>query len=67
MSGFRISYPSLNDPGDNIALDFRNTVPIAAFPSTLVISRSGRITGRVIGAVTYPGPKRLIEMAAQPG
>jgi thiol-disulfide isomerase/thioredoxin len=67
-SDFRISYPSLNDPGDNLALDFRNTVPPAGIPTTLVISRSGRITARVIGNVTYTGLKGLIKRAAaQPG
>lgn len=67
-STYRISYPSLNDPSDGIALDFHNTIPIAAFPSTLVISRDGRIAGRIIGATTY---HELISMitktAAQPG
>jgi thiol-disulfide isomerase/thioredoxin len=67
-SDFRISYPSLNDPGDTIALDFRDTVPPAGIPTTLVISRSGRIAARVIGPVTYPGLKSLIQrVAAQPG
>ena len=68
MSDFRISYPSLNDPSDNLALDFRNTVPPAAIPTTLVISRSGRITARVIGGATYNGLKTLIQRAAaEPG
>jgi thiol-disulfide isomerase/thioredoxin len=57
---FDISYPSLNDPGDLIALDFRSTVPPAGIPTTLVISRGGRIAARVIGAVTYPGLRTLI-------
>ncbi len=64
MSDFRISYPSLNDPSDLIALDFRNTVPPSGIPTTLVLSRSGRITARVIGQVTYTGLKNLIERAA---
>ena len=68
MSNFRISYPSLNDPSDNLALDFRNTVPPAGIPTTLVISRSGRITARVIGEATYDGLKTLVQRAAaEPG
>ena len=68
MSNFRISYPSLNDPSDNLALDFRNTVPPAGIPTTLVISRSGRITARVIGEATYNGLKTLVQRAAaEPG
>ncbi len=67
-SDFRIGYPSLNDPGDNLALDFRDTVPPAGIPTTLVISRHGRIVARVIGGVTYDGLKKLIQRAvAEPG
>lgn len=68
MSDFRISYPSLNDPSDNLALDFRDTVPPAGIPTTLVISRTGRIAARVIGGVTYDGLKKLIQRSvAEPG
>jgi thiol-disulfide isomerase/thioredoxin len=49
VQNFGISYPSLNDPADEIALAFRSTVPPAAIPSTLVIDRDGHIAGRVIG------------------
>ncbi|HEY6277065.1 MAG TPA: TlpA disulfide reductase family protein [Streptosporangiaceae bacterium] len=57
---FRITYPSLNDPGDEIALDFASTVPPAGIPTTLVISRTGRIAARIIGGVSYPGLRGLI-------
>jgi thiol-disulfide isomerase/thioredoxin len=60
---FGISYPSLNDPGDRIALDFRDTVPPAGIPTTLVIGRTGRIAARVIGEVSYPGLRGLISRA----
>jgi thiol-disulfide isomerase/thioredoxin len=63
MTDFRISYPSLNDPSDILALDFRDTVPPAGIPTTLVISPSGRIAARVIGGVTYDGLKSLIKRA----
>lgn len=67
LRDFRITYPSLNDPGDVIALDFRNTVPPAGIPTTLVIGRDGRIAARVIGEVSYPGLRGLISHAlAQP-
>ena len=49
MQNFRISYPSLNDPSDQIALAFRGTVSPAAIPSTLVIDQQDRIAGRIIG------------------
>ena len=60
MRRFRISYPSLNDPNDHVALDFSGTAPPAAIPSTLVIDRGGRIAARVIGQVSYNGLKALI-------
>jgi thiol-disulfide isomerase/thioredoxin len=64
---FKITYPSLNDPGGLIALDFRSTVPPAGIPTTLVISRTGRITARVIGQVSYPELRQLISTTlAQP-
>jgi thiol-disulfide isomerase/thioredoxin len=64
---FHIGYPSLNDPGDEIALAFRDTVPPAGIPTTLVIGRDGRIAARVIGEVSYPGLRGLISRAlAQP-
>ena len=67
LSDFHISYPSLNDPGDVIALDFQSTVPPAGIPTTLVIGRDGRISARIIGEVSYPGLRGLISRAmAQP-
>ena len=67
LRDFHIGYPSLNDPGDEIALDFRDTVPPAGIPTTLVIGRNDRISARVIGQVSYPGLRGLISQAlAQP-
>ena len=62
---YRISYPSLNDSGDLIAVKFNKLIPISAFPSTLVISPGGKIVGRVIGAVTLRDLQRLIKAAQQ--
>ena len=62
---YRISYPSLNDPGDLIAVKFNQLIPITAFPSTLVISPGGKIIGRVIGAATLRDLQRLIKAAQQ--
>lgn len=60
MRTFRISYPSLNDPNDAIALDFNGTVPPAGIPTTLVIDRSGRIAARIVGTASYNGLSALI-------
>jgi thiol-disulfide isomerase/thioredoxin len=67
LRNFKITYPSLNDPGGQIALDFHSTVPPAGIPTTLVLSRSGRIAARVIGEVSYSGLRGLISKTlAQP-
>jgi thiol-disulfide isomerase/thioredoxin len=58
---FNIGYPSLNDPGEQVALAFRGTVPPQAIPTTLVIDRSGRIAAVVFGEVSYAGLHGLIE------
>jgi thiol-disulfide isomerase/thioredoxin len=60
MRNFRITYPSLNDPNDAVALDFNGTVPPAGIPTTLVIDRSGHVAARIIGPVSYNGLKALI-------
>jgi thiol-disulfide isomerase/thioredoxin len=57
---FRISYPSINDPSDRIALAFQSTVPPAGIPTTLVIGRTGRVAARIVGQVTYPALGKLI-------
>jgi thiol-disulfide isomerase/thioredoxin len=58
---FGVGYPSLNDPGEQVALAFHSTVPPTAIPSTLIIDRSGRIAARVIGEVSYNGLRELID------
>ena len=63
MRNFKITYPSLSDPGDKIALSFNQVIPVSDFPSTLVISPGGRITGRIIGKVSTPDLTSLIARA----
>jgi thiol-disulfide isomerase/thioredoxin len=53
MQEFNVGYPSISDPSDEIALDFRSTVPPADIPTTLVIDRDGRIADRIFGASSY--------------
>jgi thiol-disulfide isomerase/thioredoxin len=64
MQNFRVSYPSLNDPNDEIALEFHSTVPPAAIPTTLIIDRSGRIAARIVGAASYDDLKDLVAKVA---
>lgn len=64
MQNFNVSYPSLNDPSDQIALEFHSTVPPAAIPTTLIIDSSGRIAVRIFGASTYAELKGLVAKVA---
>jgi thiol-disulfide isomerase/thioredoxin len=57
---FNVSYPSLKDPGAEVALAFHSTLPPTAIPSTLVIDRGGKIAARIIGEVSYYGLRALI-------
>jgi thiol-disulfide isomerase/thioredoxin len=57
---FNIAYPSVNDPGEQVALAFHGAVPPVGIPTTLLIDRSGHIAGRVVGEVTYKGLRALI-------
>lgn len=63
MQDHGLRYPSLSDPADHIAADFNRLIPVAAFPSTLVISPDGRIAGRVLGAASDHDLRRLIKAA----
>jgi len=53
VRNFGIPYPSVNDSGSVITLDFTAVVPIAGTPTTLVIDRTGHIAGAVFGTATY--------------
>jgi thiol-disulfide isomerase/thioredoxin len=65
MRTFRVAYPSLNDPNDQVALDFSGTVPPSGIPTTLVIDRSGRIAARIVGPVSYDGLGALITQVSR--
>jgi len=67
MQTFRVGYPSISDPDDEIALAFRSTVPPLAIPTTVVIDRSGRIAARIVGGASYDQLKALIAEVAGKG
>jgi thiol-disulfide isomerase/thioredoxin len=64
MQQFNVGYPSISDPNDEIALDFRSTVPPADIPTTLVIDRDGRIADRIFGASSYAELRSVIDQVA---
>jgi thiol-disulfide isomerase/thioredoxin len=49
---YDITYPSVFDPSGTSLLAFRDTVPPAAIPSTVVIDRRGSVAARLIGEVS---------------
>jgi thiol-disulfide isomerase/thioredoxin len=57
---FSIGYPSLNDPGEQVALAFHGALPPVGIPTTLLIDRTGHIAGRIVGEVSYRGLRTLI-------
>jgi peroxiredoxin len=63
MRDFKLNYPSISDPGDQVAAHFSKIIPDAAFPSTIVITPSGHIIGRVIGRVSSRELINLIHKA----
>jgi thiol-disulfide isomerase/thioredoxin len=50
---YGITYPSINDSGSQVTLDFTSVVSIAGTPTTLVVGPSGRIAGAVFGTATH--------------
>ncbi|GAA4904614.1 hypothetical protein GCM10023405_27070 [Streptomonospora salina] len=56
-----VEYPSLFDQPGRVPQAFRETVPPAAIPSTLVLDRQGRIAARVIGETGYNELSGLVE------
>jgi len=58
---FGLTYPSIVDADGSKQLLFRDSLPPAAIPSTLVIDRSGRVAGRAIGEVDRSRLLGLVE------
>lgn len=49
---FGITYPSIIDPDGSKQLVFRNTLPMSAIPTTIVLDKSGRPSARILGVVS---------------
>lgn len=58
---FKVPYPSVDDQGGRLLLNFRHIIPSAVVPSSVVIDRDGKVAARVIGRVTYTTLKGLLE------
>lgn len=73
---FAVSYPSVVDSDGSLQLLFRDTLPPAAIPSTVVVDAQGRVAARAIGEVDRSRLLGIIEpvmaersgaTSAQPG
>lgn len=62
---FGIGYPSVVDPDGRLLLAFRDTLPPAAIPSTLVVDRQGRMAARVVGPITETSLLDLVSDVAE--
>lgn len=49
---YGINYPNLPDPNGQLVLEFSESLPPQAIPSTLLIDAEGRVAGRFLGAVS---------------
>ena len=58
---FEISYPSIDDDSGRVLLAFRGTLPPVAIPSTLVLDRQGRVAARVLGKVSAPTLRGVVD------
>lgn len=61
---FAVPYPSVVDPDGRLLLAFRDTLPPAAIPSTLVVDREGLMAARVIGPITQTSLADLVDQVA---
>jgi thiol-disulfide isomerase/thioredoxin len=48
-----ITYPSVNDPGYQVAQQFGKVILVNDTPTTLVIDRTGHLAGVIYGGTTY--------------
>jgi thiol-disulfide isomerase/thioredoxin len=49
---FGVPFPSIYDPNGKALLRFRGQISPKAIPTTLVIDKTGKVAGRVVGEVT---------------
>jgi peroxiredoxin len=58
---FAITYPTVVDTDGRLQLLFRDSLPPASIPSTLVVDQQGRVAARAIGAVDRSRLLGLVE------
>ncbi len=61
VEDFGITFPSVVDTDGRKMLAFRDSLPPAAIPSTLIIDQNGRLAARAVGAIGESTLRGLIE------
>ena len=49
---FGITYPSIIDRDGSKQLIFRDSLPMSAIPTTIVLDKDGKVSARILGAVS---------------
>jgi thiol-disulfide isomerase/thioredoxin len=62
--GVGISYPSINDQGYAVVAQLSRVVPVSDTPTTVVIDKTGHVTGTILGAINYGEMTTLLRDAA---
>lgn len=57
---FTVTYPSIFDPKGESLLAFRDALPPAAIPSTLVIDRDGKLAASIVGPIGETSLSQLV-------
>jgi thiol-disulfide isomerase/thioredoxin len=63
INRFGITYANVPDPDGRLQLGFRDSLPPAAIPSTIIIDRQGRVAARIIGPLD--ASTTLVDLAEQ--
>ncbi|MFI0433983.1 MAG: TlpA family protein disulfide reductase [Candidatus Nanopelagicales bacterium] len=68
VTRYGITYPNLVDPSGQLQLNFRDTLPPQAIPSTVFLDKQGRVAARILGEVDRTRLNGVIdELQAEPG
>ncbi len=56
---FAITFPTISD--DQILLGFRQSLPVAAIPTTFLIDKEGKVAARISGEITFSSVSKLLD------
>ncbi len=67
VENFSITYPNVIDRDGRLQLQFGDSLPPQAIPSTVVVDRQGRVAARVLGVVSAASLRAILEpLIAEP-